>query len=488
MSTLQLEVVLDPADPTHQRLTERLEQRLDSGETLRRTDYNRWRPGPSRAPGTLAALPVVLLLAPVRCLGSLWQLPPIPAEVLVVAELLDGAACELGPGVALQAPAHGEAASRFGVFAFAPGADSPLRCLVQFAFPSLVRWRHHQNRCLLALADALIWWLRLCDQRQRLLLIGPIEGTLPLLPAPSARLVQRLESRHLWLQDSLRRRWSAWQQPSPCEWQIAIARIPSGDKPLQVLHRLASQGGDWFADPFLLAHGEDLWLFCERWQAASGKGVIDLFAVRPEGLVPYGTVLEESFHLSFPRVIHHRGSWWATVESAAAEEVRLYRAECFPTRWRLERVLLRGQPWIDPILIAAADGGWWLLVNSHNLPALPGATAPVLHLFYSPDLLLGPFEPHPCSPLLVDSTCGRNGGLLQLDGELLRVGQCTGMNNAYGETVQLRRIEVMDTLAYHEAPLQLAWQRVLKQQLRATHLHTLNNVADWLAIDYVPGD
>jgi hypothetical protein len=110
----------------------------------------------------------------------------------------------------------------------------------------------------------------------------------------------------------------------------------------------------------------------------------------------------------------------------------------------------------------------------------------VLHLFYSPDLLLGPFEPHPCSPLLVDSTCGRNGGLLQLDGDLLRVGQCTGIDNAYGAAVQLRKIFQINARDYREKTMDPLWLISLKRQLGASHLHTLNNVADWLVLDYVP--
>jgi hypothetical protein len=197
-------------------------------------------------------------------------------------------------------------------------------------------------------------------------------------------------------------------------------------------------------------------------------------------------VLEEPFHLSFPRVIRYGDNWWATVESAAAGEVRLYRALRFPSRWRLERVLLRGQSWIDPILIPSEVGGWWLLVNTHNCPSLPGATAPELHLFHSPDLLQSSFEPHPCSPLLFDSTCGRNGGLLQLDGNLLRVGQCTGIDNAYGEAVQLRRIVQIDASDYREKAVHPLWLTTLEWQLGATHFHTLNNAANWLTFDYIP--
>ena len=494
MSALQLLLVLDPAEPTHQTLAGRLKSSLVPGEHLRCEAWSTWSPGPCRAPGSPGKQEIVLLLAPARWLRHqpTAALPPdVMPDVLVVAELCGRAARELGPGTALEAAARGEAACSFGVFRFAPNADLPLTSLVQLALPSLVRWRQHQRRCLLALADALLWWLRLCDERQRLLPIAPLAEPLALLPARAPALRARLSSRRRWLQGSLRQRWSSWRQPGAADWQIAIGRLAAGTDRVRIVHRLPPQGGDWFADPFLLAEGPNLWLFCERWQAASRKGVIDLFAVRPQGLLPMGTVIEEPFHLSFPRVFRHAGSWWASVESAAAGEVRLYRAESFPTGWRLERVLLSGQAWIDPILLPAETGGsgaggWWLLVNSHHLPALPGETASALQLFHSPDLLHGPFEPHRASPLLLDSSCGRNGGLLQLDSGLIRVGQCTGLNNAYGESVQLRRIEALDGQCYREAPLLPAWLAELRRQLHASHLHTLNNQGEWLALDWRP--
>lgn len=485
LNVLLLELVLDPAEPTHQVLAARLQQALGNGEHLRLTPWPNWKQGHSRTPGSQGEDPITLLLVPARWLESRSEPPTYPIGALVVAELCEGAARELGPGAALEAPSRGDPASRFGVFEFESGPASQLRCVSQLVLPSLSRWRRHQRRCLLALADTLIWWLRLCEQRQQLLRIAPLEKPLPLLPAAAAPLGLRLQSRRRWLQAGVSRRLSRLQPGSEAAWQIAVGRLEPSSQEVQILHQLPPQGGDWFADPFLLAEGENLWLLCERWQAGAGKGVIDLFAVRPEGLCAYGTVIEEPFHLSFPRVVHHNGIWFATVESASAAEVRLYRTTSFPTHWRLERVLLRGQSWIDPILIPAEDGGWWLLVNSHNCTALPGATAAELHLFHSADLLVGTFEPHPCSPLLVDSTCGRNGGLLAWDGAWIRVGQWTGIDNAYGQNVELRIVENLDRQRYQEKSIQKPWLQRLRHQVRATHLHTVNNQGHWITFDYV---
>jgi hypothetical protein len=224
-------------------------------------------------------------------------------------------------------------------------------------------------------------------------------------------------------------------------------------------------------------------LFCERLDPGSQLGVIDLFAVEPDGLKPHGTVLREPFHLSFPRVFHHQGVWYATVESAANREVRLYAAEAFPTHWRLKRVLLSGEAWIDPLLLPIPEG-WALLVSTTPMPSLPRETAPALQLFLADDLLGAPFLPHRASPLLLDSTTGRNGGLLELEGQRWRVAQQTGYGGSYGQSLSLRRIEALDPLHYCEQPGRLPWLGSLAQELQASHLHTLNSCGEWVAVDY----
>jgi hypothetical protein len=491
MNGMLVELVLDPAEPTHQWLSARLQDRLNSNENMRLTPWPAWQPGFSRLPGQQGEAPITLLLASARWLEGRPALSLRASRALVVAELLDGAARELGPGTALEAPATGEAASRFAVFAIDSASPVQLRCVAQVALPSLSRWRKHQRRCLLALADSLLWWLRLCEQRRELLRIAPHNQSLPLLPAVGVQLGLRLQSRRRWLQVGLSRHLRRWQQDSVAAWQIAIGVQEPNTQVVQILHHLPPQADDWFADPFLLAEEDRLWLFCERWRSYAGKGVIEVFEVRPEGLCSLGAVIEEPFHLSFPRVIRHNDNWLATVESADAAEVRLYRATSFPTQWQFERVLLSGEPWIDPILIPAEDGGWWLLVNSHNLPALPISTAAALHLFHSADLLQEPFEPHHRSPLLVDSTCGRNGGLLIINNSRARVSQCTGIDNAYGETVKINNIDALTSEKYIESHWRDDWPEKLKLTLKASHMHTINNATmhntlNYFAIDFRP--
>lgn len=481
MTPLQIELVLDPADAVQQELVRQLQQGLNPGDQLYCTSLAQWRPQPGRTPGSDDPAPIVVLLCP-----ATWQQhhgagSTLPAGVLLLVERVQGVTNEINAALGWQALWHREPTVRCAVLTPADGAGT-FDCLMQVGIPQLSRWRHQQERFLRASADYLLWWIRLCESRQSLHPLSAVAS----VPWPSAK---RLRRRQRWM---LQTRWAVERatarmlRPEPnadCGWQVGVARLDPHSNGLQLLHRLPGQGADWFADPFLISDGPRTWLFCERWDSVAGKGVIDLFALQDSGLQRLGSVIEESFHLSFPRVVRSQGTWYATVESSANGDVRLYRALTFPTVWTLERVLLNEQAFADPLLIPSAQG-WWLLVNSQSTKAWPRETAPELHLFHSHDLRNGTFTAHPGSPLLVDSACGRNGGLLTIAGQLHRVAQCVGIDNAYGQDVELRRIDQLSVGGYGETAVSTDWLTTLPRRLGASHLHTLNNGGGWLAFDF----
>ena len=480
MTGLRLELVLNPADRWQRNLAVRLQQALGTSDQLCCINLEQWQPHPCRLPGDPGEEAIVLVICAAAWCRRWSNASSGHWGVLLLVESVNGQSHEIGPGLNWQAVWQGQTAARFAVLTQASGQS--WCSTLQVAVPLLQRWRHQQNRFIAAMAADLVGWLRLCEQRQQL---HPIAPSAAHEPSPSPRLFwgQRGLTSARWLQRRLHSRLR-WAGPTTGNgWQVGVAWCDGSGTPIHLHHRLRPQGADWFADPFLISDEQQTWLFCERWDSASSKGVIDLFALDPTGLRRCGTVLEEPFHLSFPRVIRAKGQWYATVETGAHGEVRLYRALRFPTLWQLERRLLVDQAWVDPILLPGADG-WWLLVNRHSNQHLPRETAAELHLFHSPDLLSGCFKEHPGSPLLIDSTCGRNGGMLHLQGRLHRVSQGTGIDNAYGASVQIHSIERLDHKAYRERRRELPWLTRLPQLLQASHMHTLNSCGPWLTFDY----
>lgn len=472
---MKLRLVIDAAEPRQAELVSLIAAAgaAAGAAATEIVDSGAWDQRPSRLPGEAGdAAITVMLAAPPG--GSLPRGSLLLAETCGLRARTIAGSCGLGPLL------RGQARTSFAILMAEPeDTGGSLQILLEAGIPTLPGRRRQQRRLIATAAEALLWWLELCEQRHELVRISPRSGV-QLSPGAPLRLRQRMGALLHHAASALAWRLRQSLQRGDGDWQVALAQR-RGDGSLQIRHQLPPGPAGWYADPQLVEDQGQLWLFCERWDPALQRGVIAVFAVDDAGLRPEGTVLEEPFHLSFPRVFRHRGRWYATVESASQGEVRLYAVESFPHRWRLRRVLLSGAAWIDPILLPLAQG-WALLVNRSPLAQLPRETAPLLELFTASDLE-EPFLPHPGSPLLLDSASGRNGGLLEWHGQRLRVAQQSGFGGAYGRSVSLKRITALDGQTYREESDSLPGLAALSRRLRASHLHTLNSCGDWIAVD-----
>ncbi len=210
-----------------------------------------------------------------------------------------------------------------------------------------------------------------------------------------------------------------------------------------------------WADPFLLRRDGVSHLFFEE-QPFAEKGVIAWAPLSADGRMgPREVVLEEPVHLSYPFVFEHDGHVWLVPESCATDNIVLYRADPFPTRWRREAVLLQGLHAVDSTLLQH-EGRWWLFSNvSHP----HGSTWDELNLYYA-DTLLGPWQAHPANPIVSDVRCARPAGrIVRSGGALIRPAQdCAA---GYGAAVAFRAIETLTPDQYRERPigrLEPTWQ------------------------------
>ena len=151
-------------------------------------------------------------------------------------------------------------------------------------------------------------------------------------------------------------------------WRVGVRRRAPGEAPFAGLDRLDDGGWRWlpddrrryFADPFVFEEGGAAYVFCEEYPYATGKGVISVFALDDEGNPgPPRVVLERPYHLSYPFVFRHDGAIWMMPESGQNRTLELYRADAFPFRWTLDRVLMSGVEIADATPFVW-DGEWWL--------------------------------------------------------------------------------------------------------------------------------
>ncbi|WP_300438501.1 hypothetical protein [Christiangramia sp.] len=117
------------------------------------------------------------------------------------------------------------------------------------------------------------------------------------------------------------------------------------------LNRITSSSTRFLADPFLFYEDGIYYLFFEH-QEEEGPAKIALFQ-SPDGLnYSYkGNVIEESFHLSFPQIFKYKQDYYILPESAAINQVILYKAVNFPLEWKITDTLIKNIKLKDPAIL-----------------------------------------------------------------------------------------------------------------------------------------
>ncbi|MEP6908186.1 MAG: hypothetical protein ABI858_09435, partial [Pseudoxanthomonas sp.] len=238
---------------------------------------------------------------------------------------------------------------------------------------------------------------------------------------------------------------------------------------------LVAPGNNYWADPFPLVESGRNYLFVEEFLEGSNKGVISCLELDDaEVATHHGVVLEEPFHLSYPQVFRHDGSWYMMVESCEADRVSLYRTDAFPGDWKRVADLIHGRLCVDPTLHHHA-GHWYLF---GNVSESGGNPSDELFLFIS-EKLEGPYRAHPANPIVSDVRRSRPAGRLFMHADrLIRPAQCCAP--IYGSAVVFNEVLELTPETYVERPvsrLDPSWAPSLDG------CHTYNRDGDLEAID-----
>ncbi|MCK5113431.1 MAG: hypothetical protein KAR11_01560 [Phycisphaerae bacterium] len=233
----------------------------------------------------------------------------------------------------------------------------------------------------------------------------------------------------------------------------------------------------FWADPFVIYDGGLHHVFIEEFDYAAAKGHIAHMTITPDGKFTTPTVvLDRDYHLSYPFMFAHDGSYYMIPESYTNRTIELYRCKEFPHRWEFCGYLMKNIVALDTTLFEH-NGKWWMFTGVQDNPASSLNTE--LHLFYADSPLSDNWTPHPQNPIVSDVRRARPAGeIFSHDGQILRPGQ--NCSREYGWGVTINRIETLNETEYSETPVETitpSWDRKLKC------LHTLNHTDGLTVID-----
>lgn len=235
------------------------------------------------------------------------------------------------------------------------------------------------------------------------------------------------------------------------QWTVGISRgrfLEKGVKDL-VVHPVPK--GEFWADPFLYRNPDDgkLYLMVERFPFRERKGVIACGEVDDELHVHnMHDVLVKPYHLSYPHLIEEDDKLYMMPESSANNRLDVYVCDEFPNQWQLYAAGMLGQSVTDTVYYKDKNGERWLFTTESDSDVVMHCT--VMNIYKIDSLALKEVTPHKQNPIIIDSSCARNGGrIFESNGNIYRVAQ----NNTYGEYahgVSLRQIVRLDIDGYEE--------------------------------------
>lgn len=238
---------------------------------------------------------------------------------------------------------------------------------------------------------------------------------------------------------SLEKRWSIgiYAGADP----FSLGPWAGADNPVMRADHVTDVRARFVADPFMVRDASTWHMFFEVFRAGLERGEIGL-ATSPDGLAwTYRQiVLHEPFHLSYPHVFAWNGEYYMVPETHSQQEVRLYRAQSFPSSWRFERTLVSGTAFTDSSIVRH-EGRWWLFTS------FPGDTA--LSVFHA-DALDAAWTPHADNPIVRDARDRARpaGRIISTGGQLFRFAQDNRVS--YGSAVNAYEIVTLTPTEYAE--------------------------------------
>ena len=272
----------------------------------------------------------------------------------------------------------------------------------------------------------------------------------------------------IWNKYVARKRYS-WEIRFSSEKGIPAYKSSTSDAP--------EMSSSHFADPFLFENIGAYFLFAEEYPAWGGNGCISVFEVAGQELNYLGSAIKESYHLSFPFIFRSGSEIYICPESSKNKSLQIYRSTNFPMGWDEPITLIDEVDAADPIILQGENGLWYMLctVDRFNF----GDHSSELFAFYADSLDAEVWKPHALNPIVISPGEARNGGLVQLDGRLIRIAQSYGFLK-YGEGYSHREIRMLSETEFDEIELGKVGITDLglsQDAIGTHHFSSLNNFA-----------
>ena len=249
------------------------------------------------------------------------------------------------------------------------------------------------------------------------------------------------------------------------EWSNFKALIPPPDR--------------YWADPFVIVREDRYYVFIEEKMYQTGLGHIACLQLEANGdLISNQTIIERSYHLSYPFLFEYQDQLYMLPETAQNRTVELYRCAHFPDKWEFVQNLMQDVYAVDATLFEH-ENKWWLFANIKQSD--DSSSLDQLFLFWADNPLSQNWNPHPSNPVVNDAHTARPAGYIFFqNGSLIRPSQDNAVR--YGKALNFNRITKLSKTEYEEVP-EVKFEPPRGTKILATH--TFNKAGEMTVIDAV---
>jgi hypothetical protein len=227
-------------------------------------------------------------------------------------------------------------------------------------------------------------------------------------------------------------------------WSIGVAKV-SIDKFIkatvvpEIKWILPRKDFTFLADPFGIWKDDKLYIFYEGFDYRFKKGRIDCIVLNKDyEEIQSFTVLDESFHLSYPFIVEDNNSIYLIPESSRAKKTLIYMFNEFPRKLEAVGELIPNLGMVDPSLINY-QGRWWCFYSLLDKNDTANGN---LHIAFSKNLI-GPWEQHPKNPVMGAHVSSRMAGKpFLISGNLhLPIQDSKG---TYGAKLKILKVDILN--------------------------------------------
>ncbi len=293
----------------------------------------------------------------------------------------------------------------------------------------------------------------------------PYSGTILKVPKPLETIIYTLKSFSLFSLFFIKRfilqkrdRWSVSFIKQ--DWNYAVLR-----KGIEI----RNPKNRFFADPFIVTKGSRTVCFVEDYSYITKLGSITAIEIFDNSNYKIlGSVIKESFHLSFPYIFEYKDDLYMVPETSQAKSIRLYKSIGFPMKWEYQKDLFKDINATDTVIFHH-NNLWWILF-SHSITG-KNYNSQLVAYYTDSNPISGKWVAHSSNPIVNSSSVSRNGGIILKENIVIRARQRQGFN-IYGKSLTLSKVVNLTPLEFKEEEISQIYPNFLSDIKGVHHIHT----------------